>query len=223
MGRVKRVPVVMQMEALECGAASLGMVLAYWKKWLPLERLRIDCGVSRDGSNALNILKAARKYGMVAKGFRMEVERLRKVEAPAILHWNFCHFVVFNGFKGDKVSLSFSIQPRRVYADPRVRENSGKVCLMRGPLVYCLEAVDNGKALCRLHLPRSVSIVTAHEKDEDIGSFVSLRFTGLKEKNFKRLYEDHPPEAEPVPVKAVPYFLWGNRKQGAMQVWINEA
>ena len=125
--------------------------------------------------------------------------------------------------KGDKVSLSFSIQPRRVYADPRVRENSGKVCLMRGPLVYCLEAVDNGKALCRLHLPRSVSIVTAHEKDEDIGSFVSLRFTGLKEKNFKRLYEDHPPEAEPVPVKAVPYFLWGNRKQGAMQVWINEA
>ena len=106
MGRVKRVPVVMQMEALECGAASLGMVLAYWKKWLPLERLRIDCGVSRDGSNALNILKAARKYGMVAKGFRMEVERLRKVEDPAILHWNFCHFVVFNGFKGDKVSLN---------------------------------------------------------------------------------------------------------------------
>ena len=106
MGRVKRVPVVMQMEALECGAASLGMVLAYWKKWLPLERLRIDCGVSRDGSSALNILKAARKYGMVAKGFRMEVERLRKVEDPAILHWNFCHFVVFNGFKGDKVSLN---------------------------------------------------------------------------------------------------------------------
>ena len=106
MGRVKRVPVVMQMEALECGAASLGMVLAYWKKWLPLERLRIDCGVSRDGSNALNILKAARKYGMVAKGFRMEVERLHKVEDPAILHWNFCHFVVFNGFKGDKVSLN---------------------------------------------------------------------------------------------------------------------
>lgn len=125
--------------------------------------------------------------------------------------------------KGDKVSLSFSIKPRRVYADPRVREDSGKVCLMRGPLVYCLEAVDNGKGLCRLQLPRSVAIVTAHDKDEDIGSFVSLRFTGLKEKNFKHLYEDHPPETEPVPVKAVPYFLWANRKQGAMRVWINEA
>ena len=109
-----------------------------------------------------------------------------------------------------------------MYADPRVRENAGKVCLMRGPLVYCLEAVDNGKSLCRLHLPRSVSIVTAHEKDEDIGSYVSMRFTGLKEKAFKNLYEDTPPETEPVPIKAVPYFLWGNRKQGAMQVWINE-
>lgn len=125
--------------------------------------------------------------------------------------------------EGDKISLSFSIKPRRVYADPRVREDAGKVCLMRGPLVYCLEAVDNGKNLCRLHLPRSVEIVTAHEKDEDIGSYVSLRFTGLKEKNFKQLYEDQPPKAEPVPVKAVPYFLWGNRKQGEMRIWINEA
>ena len=123
---------------------------------------------------------------------------------------------------GDKVTLSFSVKPRRVYADPRVREDAGKVCLMRGPLVYCLEAVDNGKNLCRLLLPRSVSIVTAHEKDEDIGSYVSLRFTGLKEKNFKQLYQDQPPETEPVPVKAIPYFLWGNRKQGEMRVWINE-
>lgn len=106
MGRVKKVPVIMQMEALECGAASLGMVLAYWKKWLPLEQLRVDCGVSRDGSNALNILKAARKYGMEAKGFRMEVDRLRKAETPAIIHWDFCHFVVLDGFKGKKVYLN---------------------------------------------------------------------------------------------------------------------
>lgn len=96
----------MQMEALECGAASLAMVLAYWKKWLPLEQLRVDCGVSRDGSNALNILKCARRYGMEAKGYRMDVAKLHTIEYPAIIHWNFNHFVVLNGFKGKRACLN---------------------------------------------------------------------------------------------------------------------
>ena len=75
-GVAKKVPVVMQMEALECGAASLTMILAYYKKWIPLEQVRVDCGVSRDGSNALNVLKAARAYGLNAQGYRYEPETL---------------------------------------------------------------------------------------------------------------------------------------------------
>ena len=97
-----RVPVIMQMEALECGAASLAMVMAYYGKWVPLEQVRLDCGVSRDGSNARNVLAAARNYGFEAQGYRCEVDSLREnIAKPCIIHWNFNHFVVLDGFKGD--------------------------------------------------------------------------------------------------------------------------
>ena len=100
-GGVAKVPVVMQMEALECGAASLAMVMAYYGKWVPLEQVRLDCGVSRDGSNARNVLLAARSYGFEAGGFRCEPSALREeIACPCILHWNFNHFVVLKGFKG---------------------------------------------------------------------------------------------------------------------------
>lgn len=102
-----KVPVVMQMEALECGAASLTMILAYYGKWIPLEQVRADCGVSRDGSNAKNVLKAARSYGMAAKGYRYEPEELRKNgKFPCIIHWNFNHFLVLCGFRGNKAVLN---------------------------------------------------------------------------------------------------------------------
>ncbi len=105
-GRAK-VPVVMQMEALECGAASLAMVMAYYGKWVPLEQVRIDCGVSRDGSNAKNVLVAARSYGFEAEGFRCEVEALKSdMSYPCIIHWNFNHFVVLDGFRGNYAYLN---------------------------------------------------------------------------------------------------------------------
>lgn len=102
-----RVPVIMQMEALECGAACLAMVLAYYGKWVPLEQMRADCGVSRDGSNARNMVRAARSYGLIAKGCRFEPDTLRRQGSfPCIIHWNFNHFVVLDGFKGDKALLN---------------------------------------------------------------------------------------------------------------------
>ncbi|MBQ0035832.1 MAG: NHLP family bacteriocin export ABC transporter peptidase/permease/ATPase, partial [Firmicutes bacterium] len=104
---VCKVPVVMQLEALECGAACLAMILAYYDKWIPLEQIRSDCGVSRDGSNAKNMLKAARYYGLEAKGYRYEVESLQEEgQFPCIIHWGFNHFVVLNGFKHNKAYLN---------------------------------------------------------------------------------------------------------------------
>ncbi len=104
---VAKVPVIMQMEALECGAACLAMVLAYYQKWVPLEQVRLDCGVSRDGSNMKNVFLAAQKYGMEVHGYRLELDSIRKsVTYPCIIHWNFNHFVVLNGFKGNKAVLN---------------------------------------------------------------------------------------------------------------------
>ncbi|MFB5027488.1 MAG: cysteine peptidase family C39 domain-containing protein [Limnochordia bacterium] len=106
MAKVAKVPVIMQMEAVECGAACLAMVLAYHGKWLPLEQVREECGVSRDGSKAKNLVLVARSHGLKANGYRKEPEGLREVPLPAIIHWNFNHFVVLCGFKKNKVVLN---------------------------------------------------------------------------------------------------------------------
>jgi NHLM bacteriocin system ABC transporter peptidase/ATP-binding protein len=104
---VAKVPVVMQLEMLECGAACLAMIMGYYEKWITLEQARVDCGVSRDGSSARNIVQAAKSYGMNVKAYKLEPESLlEEGPFPCIIHWGFNHFVVLDGFKKKKAVLN---------------------------------------------------------------------------------------------------------------------
>ena len=98
---IAKVPIIMQLENLECGAASLAMLMAYYDKWVPLEQVRVSCGVSRDGSTAKNIAKAAKNYGFDVKAYQRSTDVLRdKGTFPCIVYWNYNHFIVLDGFKG---------------------------------------------------------------------------------------------------------------------------
>lgn len=123
---------------------------------------------------------------------------------------------------GDCVQLHLQMEVQRVYANPAVRADAGCVCLMRGPLVYCFEACDNGEALHSLRLGRSAAITQKEENDVHLGNYVALSVPGFRAQGGDALYSFSAPAETPCTLKAVPYFLWSNRAPGSMRVWLPE-
>ena len=166
-GKIAQVPVVMQLEYLECGAACVSMVLAYYEKYITLEEAREACGVSRDGQNALNMVKALRSYGMEAGGYRMEPEDFKKFKNfPCIIHWGFNHFVVLKGIRGNKYYLN----------DPAVGEKTVTAEEFDGQFTGIVLAMEPAENFLPSGKPRSIY---SYAKKRLVGTAAAVAFAIL--------------------------------------------
>lgn len=189
--------------------ADITLQTAY--PWQGQVSYKIDAVHSPDFTLAIHIPGYVREYHLHLNGEKVAGE-MAKGYCRMKRAWQ----------AGDEVSLSFDTAPRRIYADPRVRDNAGKVAIARGPMIYCFEGIDNGEGLSALHLPRTAALEETPFDPALLGGIVGIRAEGFRTQTRDALYDDTPPVEQPVTIRAVPYYAWGNRGENAMSVWIRE-
>ena len=202
---LRRTPTILQMEWVECGAASLAIILAHYGLWVPLEQLRIACGVSRDGTRANNIVKAARRFGFTAKGFRAELTALRQLPKPCIVHWDFNHFVVLEGLDDRRAYINDPAVGRRrvelaefdaaftgvvlvIEPGPDFRRSGTKPAIFRilarelghsRPAVFLLLAVSLALVLPGIVIPAFSRVFVDKVLIENLGSWFAPLLIGM--------------------------------------------
>ena len=148
--RIKKTPTILQMEAVECGSVALAIVLAYYKRWIPLDVLRSDCGISRDGSRADNLFKAAKKHGMDVEAYSIELDALDEFDLPAIIHWEFNHFVVLEGMSKHHVHINDPAYGKRVLSWDEFDQGFTGVILELKPGLHFSKSGHKPKVLTQL-------------------------------------------------------------------------
>ncbi|WP_420405772.1 NHLP family bacteriocin export ABC transporter peptidase/permease/ATPase subunit [Nisaea sp.] len=218
--RVKT-PTLLQMEAVECGAAALGIILAHHGKWRPLEELRTECGVSRDGSKAKNILFGARRYGLKAKGRKAQVETALNTPFPFIAFWNFNHFLVVEGYRNGTVYLNDpATGPRTVSLEDFDNAFTGVILVFEKDEGFTKDPKPPG-VLSRL-LPRTRPIRTAIMLSVLIS--LTLVIPGLAVPGFSKVFVDevliNSKDDWLVPLL---FFMAGTAVVTALLTWLQQA
>ena len=172
---------------------------------------RIHPRTEKEFSVALRIPGFAKNVAVCVNGEAQQAEREKGYV-----------FLTRKWEEDDRIHVTFEMPVRRVYANPAVRADAGRVALMRGPLVYCLEGIDNSAPLQALHLPRSSGFELHPAPEGVLKGNLLLTAQGLRYVSGPALYSDEPPRQEPVTLTAVPYYAWGNRGLNQMLVWIPE-